>query len=265
MRLKLGWCPINGVNANDSNRRALAAALAVLVALLMLWWAADDWYHAVLIAEAEGRLSVVERSILTFRLGGLVIVGLTAALTYFIINRQTRLSQTIQAQAAELAERLEQYRSVFETTREALVIRELDTLAIVDANPAYCRLHRAPRAALIGRTDIVSIDRETYQTYVEIINREGQHRWEGPLLREDGATIYLEALGATIRYRGRPHLLTALRDITERVQAHQLLEQRVAKRTRELETVLQVSHDLIATFDLKTLLELILKRVKTAG
>jgi hypothetical protein len=35
-------------------------------------------------------------------------------------------------------------------------------------------------------------------------------------------------------YAGKPHLLAIVRDITERVQAQQLLEQRVEERTREL-------------------------------
>ncbi len=236
--------------------------MAALAALLILWWLADDWYHAILTAEAEGRLDVVGRSVLVFRVSGLVISGLLAVLTYFITSRQTRLSHTVHAQAEELAERLEQYRSVFETTREALVIRDIDTLAIVDVNPAYCHLHRLPREALIGRTNIVSANTATYQAYVEIVKREGQHRWQGPLQLSDGTTIYLEALGTTIGYRGSPHLLVALHDVSERVQAQQLLEQRVAKRTRELETLLRVSYDLIATLDLKSLLGLILKRVK---
>ena len=113
---------------------------------------------------------------LIFRVTGLIIVGLGVALTYFVPNRQARLSQTVQTQAGELLEREAQYRSVFEATNEGLVIRDLKTLAIVDANPAYCRLLQASREALVGQTSFAGIDLETYRQYVKIIKRQGQYR-----------------------------------------------------------------------------------------
>ncbi|MBE7472821.1 MAG: PAS domain S-box protein [Anaerolineales bacterium] len=69
------------------------------------------------------------------------------------------------------------------------------------------------------------------QPYVEQIWQTGQHRWERFLTRPDGSIIYLEARGTIITYLGQPSLLVALRDVTERVQARQLLEQRVVART----------------------------------
>ncbi len=246
----------------DFHRRGLLTALAALVILLIFWWVADDWYHAVLLAEARGQQEVVDRSIWVFQFGGLVIVGLLTLLTYFITSRQTRLTQTVQSQAEALNERLEQYRSVFETTREALAIREMDSLAIVDANPAYCRLHDLPREALIGQPHIVTTDPATYRTYIDIIRREGQHRWQGQTQRADGSTLYVEALGTTILYGGQTHLLVALRDVTEQVEARHLLEQRVAKRTHELETLLGLARNLTVTEALEPLLHHILEQIR---
>jgi PAS domain S-box-containing protein len=250
------------MKAAGSRRWGLLTALIALVILLIFWWLVNDWYHAGLAAEARGQQAVVDRSVLMFRLVGLIIVGLATALTYVISRRQTQLSQTVQSQTIELAERLEQYRSVFETTHEALVIRDRDTLAIVDANPAYCEMYGTTREKLLGQPHMIGTDPATYRTYVAMITSQGQHRWEGTLRRADGLTAYVEAIGTTITYAGKAQVLVALRDITERVQAQQLMEQRVAERTRELETLLRVSHDLIATLDLKPLLAMILKRMK---
>ena len=52
-------------------------------------------------------------------------------------------------------------------------------------------------------------------------------------------------------------------DITEQFQASQLLEQRVAERTRELSTLLEVSRNVASTLELKPLLTLILEHLKT--
>jgi PAS domain S-box-containing protein len=52
-------------------------------------------------------------------------------------------------------------------------------------------------------------------------------------------------------------------DITERVQAYQLLEQRVEERTRELSAVLEVSRNVAAMLELAPLLRAILTQLKT--
>ena len=54
-----------------------------------------------------------------------------------------------------------------------------------------------------------------------------------------------------------------IRDITEQVQAQQLLEQRVEERTRELTSLLEISHTVASTLQLKPLLGLILDQLKT--
>jgi signal transduction histidine kinase/predicted hydrocarbon binding protein len=58
-------------------------------------------------------------------------------------------------------------------------------------------------------------------------------------------------------------ILSVSVDATERVQARQNLEQRVRERTRELATLLQVSHDVSSTLELQPLLDLILDQLKT--
>jgi GAF domain-containing protein len=52
-------------------------------------------------------------------------------------------------------------------------------------------------------------------------------------------------------------------DITERVTARQNLEQRVAERTRELATLLKISHDVASTLELEPLMGLMLDQLRT--
>src|SRR5205085_2713350 len=89
-----------------------------------------------------------------------------------------------------------------------------------------------------------------------------QLQFQGLGLRKDGTPIHVEVRGTPFTYKGKPHLLGVSRDITERVQAQQLLEQRVEERTRELATLLEVSHNVASTLDLKSLLGLILEQLK---
>jgi PAS domain S-box-containing protein len=245
-----------------SHQRGLIAAVITLVILWMIWWLAYRWFEASLLAEAAGQQAVVARSVQALQLVGLLVVSLGTTLAYFLTSRETRLVQTIQSQEVELLERAAQYRSVFETTSDALVIRDLETLIIVDANPAYCTLYRSNREALLGQSNLAAAAEMNYRQYVEQIRQAGQHRWEKLLTHPDGSIVYLEARGTIITHLGQPYLLVALRDVTERVQARQLLEQRVAARTRELETLLQVSRALSETLDLKALLNRILEQLR---
>jgi signal transduction histidine kinase len=57
-------------------------------------------------------------------------------------------------------------------------------------------------------------------------------------------------------------MLAVVRDITEQLRAQQLLEQRVEERTRELSTLLEVSHNVASTLELRPLLGLILDQLK---
>ncbi|MEO7908588.1 MAG: histidine kinase [Roseiflexaceae bacterium] len=52
-------------------------------------------------------------------------------------------------------------------------------------------------------------------------------------------------------------------DVTAQEESYQLLEQRVAERTRELSSLLEISRNVTATLDLQTLFSLILDQIKT--
>jgi signal transduction histidine kinase len=57
-------------------------------------------------------------------------------------------------------------------------------------------------------------------------------------------------------------ILGVAQEATERVQAHDLLEQRVAERTRELETLLEVSRSVASTLELDPLLDVIFDQLR---
>jgi PAS domain S-box-containing protein len=58
-------------------------------------------------------------------------------------------------------------------------------------------------------------------------------------------------------------VVASFTDITERFLAYHLLDQRVQERTRELSALLDVSRDVASTLELKSLLKIILQRLKS--
>ena len=175
------------------------------------------------------------------------------------------ITEQVQAEQA-LGEKEVQYRSIFEATTDGLIIADLDG-SIVEANPAACKMYGYSYEEFLSLhgTDITSLNSldlmaEALQTIKTGNKRLSSIQATG--LRKDGTTFSTEGYGTPFIYKGKRHVLAVVRDITELVQANQLLEQRVEERTRELSTLLEVSHNVASTIELFPLLELILDQLQ---
>ena len=167
----------------------------------------------------------------------------------------------------QLREREEQYRSIFEATNDALGILDLEDGHIVEVNPALCDIYGYSYDELIGLPSSVVIHSEKLPGFTEIglplIRAGGERHVQGVNLRKDGSAFPIDLRQTVFTYQGKPHMLCVIRDITEQVQAQQLLEQRVEERTRELSSLLEISHTVASTLQLDPLLGLILDQLKT--
>ena len=156
----------------------------------------------------------------------------------------------------ELEEREAQFRGIFESTSDAVLIFDFDG-TIVEANPAACRIYGYTYEELVGLSgkDIVHPDYcYLFEDYKRQVKASGRFSAQSVDLRQDGTPINVEVHGASFSYKGKPHLLAAVRDVTERVQARQALEQRVEERTRELQTLLDVTAAASSSLELDEML-----------
>jgi PAS domain S-box-containing protein len=163
-----------------------------------------------------------------------------------------------------LRERDEQYRSIFEATSDGIIINDLDGF-VVEANPAACAIHGYAREEFIGlhRTAYVHPDyHDALPGYIETIKVDGFVHTRGVNTRKDGSSFPVEIHGTEFVYWGKPRILALVRDVTEQVQAQELLEKRVMERTRELFTLLEVSRQVASTLHIQPLLSVILDQLK---
>jgi len=178
-----------------------------------------------------------------------------------------RLQQSMQMDQ-QLREREEQYRSIFEASADGLHIIDLENSQVVEVNPAACKMYGYTREEMLGHsTTLVEYD-ETQHILInafEVIKAGGQFQTRDTGRRKDGTVFNIEVRATPFTYTGKPHMLAIDRDITEQVQAQQLLEQRVEERTRELSSLLEISHTVASTLQLKPLLRLILDQLKTVA
>ncbi len=173
---------------------------------------------------------------------------------------------TEQVQAEEqVREKEEQYRNIFEAASDALFIQNLEDAQIVEVNPAACKIFGYTYDELIGLYPRHLVHSDTYASfngYLDTIQRGGQFLTQAIGLRKDGTAFHLEVRGTPFMYKGKLHSLTVVRDITEQVQAYELLEQRVQERTRELTTLLDTSHNVASYIELKPLLATVLDQLR---
>ncbi len=148
----------------------------------------------------------------------------------------------------------EEYRSIFEAASDGLVIYDIEMGLVVEANPAACEMHGYTRKEFIGLNPKVFMLPESHVLFMEHV---GTVEPGGVLeslvvhLRKDGSPFHVEVRRSAINYRGRPCLLSVIRDVSQRIQTEKILSGQIETRTREQATLLEISHTLASTLELQ--------------
>ena len=90
-----------------------------------------------------------------------------------------------------------------------------------------------------------------FSEYIRAFQSDGVFDTRILHIRKDGSTFYAEWRGTAFTYQGRMCLLGIVRDVSERVQAEQNLQQRIDIRAHEQDTLLSISHTLASTLELQ--------------
>ncbi|MCZ7569872.1 MAG: PAS domain S-box protein [Ardenticatenaceae bacterium] len=130
-----------------------------------------------------------------------------------------------------LREKEEQYRSVFEATSDGVFINTLEG-ELVDFNPAAAQMHgyTDEEFRALQPADFIHPDSQPlFHNYSETVRGGRSYRCRAIDRRKDGSLFHVEVIGQPFSYGGQPHTLAVVRDVTEEVEAYQLLEGRVAE------------------------------------
>ena len=168
----------------------------------------------------------------------------------------------------QLREKEAQYRSIFEATNDAMLIIDLEEGCIIEVNPAACQVYGYPYEEFIDLSPTAFIhpdSRYGFAQFIHMVKSGEVAHLRDRNVRKDGTIYHIEVHGIPFEYKGKQHGLAVVRDVTEQVQAYQLLEQRVEERTRELSTLLEISHNVASTIELRPLLALVLDQLKVVA
>ena len=119
-----------------------------------------------------------------------------------------------------LREREEQYRSIFEASLDGLFINSLDGY-VVDVNPAGARMHGYTVEECRGLRSEQLVPPDRLSGLEEFIDNGSRGRAipgaAALICAKMVRTFPIEIVGTQFIYRGEPHALAIVRDITERV------------------------------------------------
>ncbi|AOS43352.1 Blue-light-activated protein [Lacunisphaera limnophila] len=155
-----------------------------------------------------------------------------------IIPEGRDITESRRAEQA-LRESEEKFARIFRASPDAMSVHELDTGRYVDVNEGFLRLFDCRRETVIGRTPLElglwseSLER---QGFVEQLRVEGSVRGHPVIIgMKGGRQRRCELSAERIEIDGRPHNVSVLRDITDRLAAEQALresEEKFAKAFR---------------------------------
>lgn len=146
------------------------------------------------------------------------------------------------------------YGNIFDAAADGLIISDLESGLVVDANPAVCRMHGYERDEFIGLQLITCIHPDSQFVFNEslrVLQSGGVFDTRTLHVCRDGSTFYAEWRGTVFTHRKKACLLGIVRDISKRIQIEQMLGERVEIRTHEQATLLEISHTLASTLELQ--------------
>ncbi|MDP8210195.1 MAG: PAS domain S-box protein [Candidatus Stygibacter australis] len=143
----------------------------------------------------------------------------------------------------KLADNELQYRTIFESVTDALIIHDKSG-RIIEINPAATELYGYSREEFLDLqvTDLVHEDRKKFvEESIINISQGYVHRGESKDICLDGRDIYTSIVSKQIHYQGEEKVLSVIHDITalketeEKLKRHRAeLEEQVKERTVEL-------------------------------
>jgi len=168
-------------------------------------------------------------------------------------------------QALEMS--VARFRKLVETMNEGLgVLDEHGTFTYV--NPRLAEMLGYTPDEMLGRSGMDFFDQPNRAIVADQLVRRRlgeQGSYQITWCRKDGCDLHtLVTPAAVFDQDGKfVHSIAVVTDISEQVRVQQLLDQRVAERTHELETLLEVSQVMVSTLELEPLLQLILDQLNS--
>jgi len=167
---------------------------------------------------------------------GVGFVALSAFLIYTVVRREFGARERAETALASSEER---YRTLVELANDAIIVVDMQTGLIIDANRKAGELVGLPREGLVGMNQLdlhPAAERDRCRGIFEEALRKGELFVEsGCLSHRDGRTLPVEVSLSVIEIGGRKVLMSIMRDISEHQEAELRLRREKERAQRYLD------------------------------
>jgi two-component system nitrate/nitrite sensor histidine kinase NarX len=152
----------------------------------------------------------------------------------------------------EMKERL--YQNIFDSVNDGLIISDLESGRVVEANSTACKMNGYTHGEFIGFQLTLFLHADSQKEFNKCIlafQSDSVFDTQVKHVRRDGSTFFAEWRGTEFIFQGRPCLLSVIRDVSSRIHEEQSLRQIVDTHNHEQATLLEISHTLASTLELQ--------------
>ncbi len=145
-----------------------------------------------------------------------------------------------------------EHESIFDVVPDGIIISDRTTGLIIRANRSACLMHSYGRDELTGTplSALIHPDsRREFARHIEATPARNPVRISSRQVRADGSTFYAEWHVSPMEYEGHECWIGLVRDVTERMDAEQMLLHHISARTREQAALLELSQTLASTLE----------------
>jgi len=170
-------------------------------------------------------------------ISSIVIRNLAQAPTEIVtVVRDIRDRQVTQA---ALAQSYDALKAIYDGMVDGLHILNLQTMRVVRANAALCRMmgYSEQELLTLSQADVHPAEDLPWiaRNFAANIQRDICEDSAVPLVRKDGTVFYADIIGRKILYEGTPCLICFFRDTTERRKAQEAMQQERSNLMRMLQ------------------------------
>ncbi len=146
------------------------------------------------------------------------------------------------------------YQIIFNATPDGIIVNDISTGRVIEANQAAAMMHGYTREEFIGLliTEVThSVSRHLFSQYIKTTLAGNPFEVLAVHLRKDGSSFHVEWHGTTFTHEGQQCLLGTIRDVSLRIEEERVIRKWVEERTHEQATLLEISQAFASEIELK--------------
>jgi PAS domain S-box-containing protein len=177
-----------------------------------------------------------------------------------LFAREQQKSQKLQQYLLELAQKEEQYRSIFESVNDAIAIRSLETGNMIEVNPKICQMYGYSKEEYLRLTPTDYLHPDylyLFSDFIETIKAGKQFYCQTIGIKKGGYFFNVEVKGTSCMYNGQLHALVIIRDISEQIAAEAQIKQKSIDLEEALIKLQNTQSQLIQTEKISALGQLV--------